>query len=154
MGFLNETGVIRWHFRRIFGGPGGRAIVAAGHRDANQSNVVGSLESGDDIGGLAARAQTQGDVSRLSVRLNLPCKNFLVRVVVPDSGEGARVAAEADSGQGSAISHEAAYEFAREVHGECGAPPVAEGDNFPFGHQAFDDDAGDIVYLPGVVARG
>ena len=99
-------------------------------------------------------AQTQGDVSISSVRLNLPRKNFLICVVVPDGGEGACIAAEADSGQGSAISQKAAYEFAREVHGERGAPSVAEGDNFPFRFQAFDDDAADIVYVPGVVARG
>ncbi len=152
MGFLYEAGVIRGYFRRIFRGSGDRAAAASGHRDANHPQGAGSLKGADDIGRITARAQTQGDVSRSSVRLNLAPENFLVRIIVPDGGESARIAAEANCGEGSAISQEAAYEFTREVHGERGASAIAEGNDFLIGFQAFDDGAADIVYLPGEIA--
>lgn len=103
----------------------GPAATATEQREAFQSERIRLLQGGDDVGGVAARAQRDEEIAGLGQTAELAGKNLLVAKIVADAGDERGVGGKRDGWQGATRPCVAADEFGGEMAGLGRAAAVA-----------------------------
>ena len=100
--------------------------AGSGERDRAYSHVPGQYDRIDDVGRVAARADSNEEVPSFAERLDLAGENALEIEVVGEGSEERGIGRQSQDGQGFPweIGREPAHELGREMLAVGGAPSV------------------------------
>ncbi len=148
MGFLGGRAVVARDDEIDGGEAPGFAAAAAEEGDGGEVEIFCLVESGENVGGIAAGGEHDEQIFRAREAGDLAREGVFVAVVVDDAGEERAVGGESDSGQGAAVFGVTADEFGREMGGLRGAAAIAADEQFSATAERRED------HLAGAVDRG
>jgi len=129
--FLNARGNGRRHNDRKIDGGSQRAAIFARQTDRLETARRRFFQREKNVWRVAAGGYTEGDVSALAKRLNLPSENLIKAVIVADSSEQGGIGREGNGRQRTALENEAADKFGRKVLSIGSAATVAKKKQLP-----------------------
>ena len=140
--FLNARRDGGGHDKRMINEAGEFAAGAACPGDSDHAAFARGLDPFEHVRRIAAGADADGDIALLAMSPHLSGEEFVVSVVVGDTGDGGDVGGKRDSRQRCPFPFVAADEFRRDMRGVRGAAAVSKEQHFPSFTKCGDHEAG------------
>lgn len=132
--------------------PGQLSAVGAGPSNRDQAAVTSCCDPFQDVRGIPAGADADGDVAWAAVRSDLAGKEFFVPIVVGDTGNGGDIRRQRDRGKRYPFTPVSSHELSRNVRGVGRASAVPEEEHFFVVAECIGDERRNLYDAIGVFA--
>ncbi len=141
---LNARSIVRGHAQTNINNGFEFAAGTSGKGGGVQAHFLGESDSMNDVGGIAAGGNGNGNVAGTAKGFDLAGEDAAEAVIIGDSGDGRKICRQRERGKSGAIKGEAAHEFRGDVLGVRGASAITEEENLVAALEGSDERSSEL----------
>src|SRR6266850_1319632 len=144
---LLDTGRGRaWNDNLVVAEPLGQSTIFAADEYGRQADLLSLAESRKDVRTVTAGAEADQDISRASECFDLPRKNMIIAVIIPNACQHRYIRIDADGGQWATFCFVAANKFFGKMESIGGTATISASQNLPLAMQTSQNGSPRVHY--------